>query len=84
MQLRPIITPNWLPHSWTGDNWTFTCQRVIQEVLQHEVVLVYALVFGSNNFLYFLLDDDLGKPDSSYGSMDSFQVGPTFSSGWAS
>lgn len=30
-------------------------------------------------FLYFPLDDDLGKSDSSSGSMDSFQVGPTFS-----
>lgn len=34
---------------------------------------------GSNKFLNFLSDDDLGKSDSSSsGSMDSFQVGLTF------
>lgn len=33
--------------------------------------------FTSNDDLYFLLDDDLGRSDSSSGSMDSFQVGPT-------
>lgn len=36
---------------------------------------------ASNDFLYFPLDDDLGKSDSSSGSMDSFQVGPTLSAG---
>lgn len=36
---------------------------------------------ASNDLLYSPLDDDLGKSDSSSGSMDSFQVGPTFSAG---
>lgn len=35
----------------------------------------------SNDFLYVPLDDDLGKSDSSSGSMDSFQVGLTDSAG---
>ena len=34
---------------------------------------------ASNYFLFVPVDDDLGKSDSSSGSMDSFQVGPTFS-----
>lgn len=54
--------------SWITVYRTETCQRAIKEVLQH-------------NFLYFPPDDDLGKSDSSSGSMDSFQVGPTSSAG---
>ena len=35
---------------------------------------------GSHDFVrFFLSDDDLGKSDSSSGSMDSFQVGPALS-----
>lgn len=68
--------------------WTFTCQCVIKAILQPKEGFVYALqslaCLASNNSLYFPLDDDLGKSDSSSGSMDSIQVGPTFSFGTSS
>lgn len=61
--------------------WTFTCQCAIKAILQPKEGFVYALqslaCLASNNSLYFPLDDDLGKSDSSSGSMDSIQVGPT-------
>lgn len=43
--------------------------------------LQYLACLASNDSLHFPLDDDLGKSDSSSGSMDSFQVGPTLSAG---
>lgn len=63
--------------------WTFTCQCAIKVISQPKGGFVYALqslaCLASNDSLYFPLDDDLGKSDSSSGSMDSIQVGPTFS-----
>lgn len=79
------LNPGWFLRSWIGVYWASTCQYAIKAVLTTRRGCVYALWYSahlvSTDSLHFPLDDDLGKSDSSSGSMDSFQVGPPLSAG---
>lgn len=66
----------------------FACRREISVASEQKGRgTVYVLRFflappSANWFIVFIFsDDDLGKSDSSSGSMDSIQVGPAFSDG---